>query len=60
MTMRARAAIDHASAGVGSRDPAAILGETDPAMRSMVRPEQIRPALAPTREAGRVGGARRR
>ncbi|MFX5547145.1 SpoIIE family protein phosphatase, partial [Acinetobacter baumannii] len=36
MTMLARAAIDHAIEAVGSRDPAAILGETDQAMRSML------------------------
>ncbi|MFU1921452.1 hypothetical protein ACM6PT_30590, partial [Klebsiella pneumoniae] len=42
MTMLARAAIDHAIEAVGSRDPAAILGETDQAMRSML--SQARPS----------------
>ncbi len=48
MTMLARAAIDHAIEAVGSRDPAAILGETDQAMRSMLSQEQIPRRWPPT------------
>lgn len=60
MTMLARAAIDHAIEAVGSRDPAAILGETDQAMRSMLSQEQIPQALATNMDAGLVWVDRRR
>lgn len=60
MTMLARAAIDHAIEAVGSRDPAAILDETDQAMRSMLSQEQIPQALATNMDAGLVWVDRRR
>lgn len=52
-------AIDHAIEAVGSRDPAAILGETDQAMRSMLSQEQIPQALATNMDAGLVWVDRR-
>ncbi len=45
---------------MGSRDPAAILGETDQAMRSMLSQEQIPQALATNMDAGLVWVDRRR
>lgn len=54
MTMLARAAIDHAIGVAGEQDPAAILRETDLALRGMLGDAQLSRALATNTDAGLV------
>lgn len=54
MTMLARAAIDHAIGVAGADDPAAILRETDLALRGMLADAQSSRALATNTDAGLV------
>lgn len=54
MTMLARAAIDHAIGVAGEDDPAAILRETDLALRGMLGDAQLSRALATNTDAGLV------
>lgn len=54
MTMLARAAIDHAIDVVGEHDPAAILRETDLALRGMLGEAALSRALATNTDAGLV------
>ncbi|HYD96322.1 MAG TPA: biofilm regulation protein phosphatase SiaA [Noviherbaspirillum sp.] len=52
MTMLARAAIDQAIDETGALDPAAILGRTDAAMRSMLQADDSRRDIATMMDAG--------
>lgn len=54
MTMLARAAIDHAIDVAGEQDPAAILRETDLALRGMLGDAVLSRALATNTDAGLV------